>query len=146
MARQRGTSGRRIRWHWWLAGGVLTVFAGLVAIGIAFPPDPAPGSKPSPTASASPSSSSHPPPAIQPQPEPTASEATPSSAVPSVPDTPEPPDTPAPATSSAPTNVNYKDCDAARAAGAAPLYAGQPGYRSALDRDGDGVAYEPYVP
>jgi micrococcal nuclease len=31
---------------------------------------------------------------------------------------------------------------AARAAGAAPLHAGDPGYRSALDRDHDGVAPE----
>nr|WP_040800786.1 excalibur calcium-binding domain-containing protein [Nocardia higoensis] len=30
----------------------------------------------------------------------------------------------------------------ARAAGAAPLYAGSPGYRSGLDRDGDGRACE----
>jgi hypothetical protein len=29
-----------------------------------------------------------------------------------------------------------------RAAGAAPLYRGQPGYSSRLDRDGDGVACE----
>jgi hypothetical protein len=36
--------------------------------------------------------------------------------------------------------VHYTDCDAARAAGAAPLHRGDPGYRSALDRDGDGVA------
>ncbi|MFC4071948.1 excalibur calcium-binding domain-containing protein [Actinoplanes subglobosus] len=34
----------------------------------------------------------------------------------------------------------YANCSAARAAGAAPLYAGEPGYRRALDRDGDGVA------
>ncbi|MEU8794622.1 excalibur calcium-binding domain-containing protein [Streptomyces sp. NPDC048643] len=34
--------------------------------------------------------------------------------------------------------------DAARAAGAAPLHRGDPGYRSELDRDGDGVACEPY--
>ncbi|XUL94463.1 excalibur calcium-binding domain-containing protein [Streptomyces galilaeus] len=48
--------------------------------------------------------------------------------------------------SEAPSNpyVYYKDCDAARAAGAAPLYRGDPGYRSELDRDGDGVACEPY--
>ncbi|ELT43577.1 excalibur calcium-binding domain-containing protein, partial [Arthrobacter nitrophenolicus] len=31
---------------------------------------------------------------------------------------------------------------AARAAGAAPLYAGQAGYRAGLDRDLDGVACE----
>ncbi|MEW1808122.1 DUF1524 domain-containing protein [Pseudarthrobacter sp. NPDC080039] len=38
--------------------------------------------------------------------------------------------------------VYYANCTAARAAGAAPLYAGQPGYRSALDRDSDGIACE----
>ncbi|RYG85278.1 MAG: excalibur calcium-binding domain-containing protein [Alphaproteobacteria bacterium] len=38
----------------------------------------------------------------------------------------------------------YRNCDAARAAGVAPLRAGEPGYRSELDRDGDGVACEPY--
>ncbi|WP_365985050.1 excalibur calcium-binding domain-containing protein [uncultured Actinomyces sp.] len=27
-----------------------------------------------------------------------------------------------------------------RAAGAAPMYKGEPGYRSELDRDGDGIA------
>jgi len=42
----------------------------------------------------------------------------------------------------APAAVYYANCAAARAAGAAPLYAGQPGYRSALDRDSDGVACE----
>ncbi|MGH3916839.1 MAG: excalibur calcium-binding domain-containing protein [Pseudonocardiaceae bacterium] len=36
----------------------------------------------------------------------------------------------------------YKNCAAARAAGATPLYIGDPGYRSGLDRDGDGVACE----
>ncbi|OBA73813.1 excalibur calcium-binding domain-containing protein [Gordonia sp. 852002-10350_SCH5691597] len=36
----------------------------------------------------------------------------------------------------------YASCAAARAAGAAPLYSGQPGYSSKLDRDGDGVACE----
>ncbi len=39
-------------------------------------------------------------------------------------------------------SVYYKNCDAARAAGAAPLHVGDPGYRSGLDRDGDGVACE----
>jgi hypothetical protein len=38
----------------------------------------------------------------------------------------------------------YENCDAARAAGAAPLHRGDPGYRPELDRDGDGVACEPY--
>lgn len=36
----------------------------------------------------------------------------------------------------------YKNCSAARAAGAAPIYRGQPGYRDKLDRDGDGIACE----
>ncbi|MBT2441880.1 excalibur calcium-binding domain-containing protein [Streptomyces sp. ISL-36] len=39
----------------------------------------------------------------------------------------------------------YEDCDAARAAGAAPLLRGEPGYRDGLDRDGDGIACEVYV-
>ncbi|WP_261665304.1 DNA/RNA non-specific endonuclease [Deinococcus sp. Marseille-Q6407] len=36
----------------------------------------------------------------------------------------------------------YANCAAAKAAGAAPLRRGQPGYRAAMDRDGDGVACE----
>jgi hypothetical protein len=39
--------------------------------------------------------------------------------------------------------VYYSSCAAARAAGAAPLYRGQPGYRSALDGDDDGITCEP---
>ncbi|WP_412541241.1 excalibur calcium-binding domain-containing protein [Longispora sp. K20-0274] len=40
------------------------------------------------------------------------------------------------------TAVYYANCDAVRAAGKAPLYRGQPGYRDALDRDKDGIACE----
>lgn len=41
------------------------------------------------------------------------------------------------------SNAYYANCDAVRAAGAAPLRAGQPGYETPrLDRDGDGVACE----
>ena len=36
----------------------------------------------------------------------------------------------------------YKNCDAARAAGAAPVHRGDPGYGRHLDRDGDGVGCE----
>jgi hypothetical protein len=36
----------------------------------------------------------------------------------------------------------YRNCDAVRAAGKAPLKRGQPGYASHLDRDGDGIACE----
>lgn len=42
----------------------------------------------------------------------------------------------------APAANAYPNCAAARAAGAAPIYAGQPGYSAKLDRDGDGVACE----
>ncbi|WP_339350931.1 excalibur calcium-binding domain-containing protein [Bifidobacterium indicum] len=49
----------------------------------------------------------------------------------------------APAPAPAPdTYEYYQNCDAVRAAGKAPLYQGQPGYRPALDRDHDGVACE----
>jgi hypothetical protein len=37
----------------------------------------------------------------------------------------------------------WPGCDA-RAAGTAPIYAGEPGYRSGMDGDGDGIACEPY--
>jgi hypothetical protein len=38
----------------------------------------------------------------------------------------------------------FRNCDAARAAGAAPVYRGDPGYGPHLDRDNDGVGCEPY--
>jgi micrococcal nuclease len=38
--------------------------------------------------------------------------------------------------------VYYANCSEAKSAGAAPLYEGDPGYRSKLDRDKDGVACE----
>lgn len=50
----------------------------------------------------------------------------------------------APADSAKLRSVYYRYCEDARQAGAAPLFRGQPGYRDALDRDGDGVACEPY--
>ena len=49
------------------------------------------------------------------------------------------PAAPAPA---APASAYYANCAAAKAAGAAPLYAGQPGFRPAMDGDHDGVACE----
>lgn len=49
-----------------------------------------------------------------------------------------------PSASSAMSSVYYARCSEARAAGVAPIRAGQPGYRSGLDADGDGVACEPY--
>lgn len=49
---------------------------------------------------------------------------------------PEPVNTPASA------EVYYQNCSAARAAGAAPINEGEPGYAPKLDRDRDGVACE----
>ncbi|GAA1886319.1 excalibur calcium-binding domain-containing protein [Asanoa iriomotensis] len=46
------------------------------------------------------------------------------------------------ATQAAPKPVSYANCAAVRAAGKAPLRRGQPGYRTALDADRDGVACE----
>ena len=43
---------------------------------------------------------------------------------------------------SEPQKEFYANCKEAKAAGAAPLYKGDPGYRSDLDRDGDGIACE----
>jgi hypothetical protein len=41
-------------------------------------------------------------------------------------------------------DLHFRYCSEARAAGVAPLYRGDPGYAPHLDRDGDGVACEPY--
>lgn len=49
---------------------------------------------------------------------------------------------PAPAPPAPPSDVYYANCAAARAAGAAPVLAGQPGYSRKLDRDGDGIGCE----
>lgn len=42
----------------------------------------------------------------------------------------------------APVSAYYANCSEVRSAGAAPIYSGDPGYSSKLDRDGDGVACE----
>ncbi|MBO2529381.1 hypothetical protein BH05_00585 [Thermobifida fusca] len=47
-----------------------------------------------------------------------------------------------PAPQPAPAAEYYENCAAARAAGATPIYEGQPGYGRHLDRDGDGVGCE----
>jgi hypothetical protein len=49
---------------------------------------------------------------------------------------------PAAPTTTSQAPVYYRNCTEARAAGAAPIYEDQPGYRSGLDRDDDGVACE----
>jgi hypothetical protein len=48
----------------------------------------------------------------------------------------------APPAPSAPESVYYQNCDAVRAAGAAPIYVGDAGYSRKLDRDGDGIGCE----
>lgn len=52
--------------------------------------------------------------------------------------------TPKPLFTNAPagSGPSYANCAAVRAAGAAPLHRGQPGYTRRLDRDGDGLACE----
>ena len=100
----------------------------------------------SPSASATPSES--PTPTVTPSPVPTteAPVQAPSAEAPAAPvsaapaqQAPAQPVQQAPARSS----VYYETCADARAAGAAPLHRGEPGYRPGLDKDGDGVACEP---
>lgn len=56
--------------------------------------------------------------------------------------TPPLPDAPADGSPGGSASAYYPNCAAARAAGVAPLRVGDPGYRSGLDRDGDGIACE----
>lgn len=51
---------------------------------------------------------------------------------------PKPKSSPTPAPG--PKDVTYKNCAEAKAAGAAPIRRGQPGYGKHLDRDNDGIA------
>jgi len=53
---------------------------------------------------------------------------------------------PAPRRAAARSGVYYSGCREARAAGAAPMYRGDPGYRPEMDGDNDGIACEPYHP
>jgi hypothetical protein len=46
------------------------------------------------------------------------------------------------ATTTTTKTLSYGNCAAVKAAGKAPLYRGDPGYSTSLDRDGDGVACE----
>lgn len=53
-----------------------------------------------------------------------------------------PPPAPAPAPAPAAGSTYFANCSAARAAGAAPVHVGDPGYGRHLDRDGDGTGCE----
>lgn len=44
----------------------------------------------------------------------------------------------------APSGRAFANCAEARAAGAAPVHRGEPGYGPHLDRDNDGIGCEPY--
>ena len=85
-------------------------------------------------------------PVVEPAPAPAAvAPAAPAAPAPVAPAPAPAPVAPAPAPvapAPAPVAAYYANCAAVRAAGAAPLYAGQAGYRPALDRDSDGIACE----
>jgi hypothetical protein len=102
------------------------------------PPAPVTSEAPAPTATSEPVV---PPPASQPA---TQAPAPPPAAVPAPVPPPAPPPPPAdpPGPADPPAGVYYENCAEARAAGVAPLQAGEPGYREGLDRDKDGVACE----
>lgn len=86
------------------------------------------------------SPSATPEPEVTPEPEPASEEPQEASDAPEVEEEPAAP-APAPQPVRAPTQM-YSSCAQARAAGAAPLYEGDPGYNPRLDRDKDGVACE----
>ena len=55
---------------------------------------------------------------------------------------PKPTQVPPKPTHTPPAAVYFQNCTAVRAAGAAPIRAGDPGYSRKLDRDGDGIGCE----
>lgn len=107
----------------------LTVAESAVA-SLVMTPDESPSATPEPEAT--------PKPEVTPEPEPASEEPQEASDAPAV---EEEPAAPAPQPVRAPTQM-YSSCAQARAAGAAPLYEGDPGYNPRLDRDKDGVACE----
>lgn len=123
---------------------VLTCCGGLLGIGIAAGPATEQSTSPEkavaqevPTVAA-PATTTAAPTAeagsVSPEPPPSSTAAAPTTAKPA--SKPKPRKTTAPA-------VYYKNCDAVRAAGKAPLRRSEPGYRTGLDRDLDGEACEP---
>lgn len=113
-------------------------------------PSASPSPTPSPTRateSASPQptvSSSTEATVVNPEPAPPAHYVAPAPSVPPAPVyvPPAPVNVPPAPVAPVPAAVYYANCKEVRAAGAAPIYAGQPGYSRALDRDGDGIACE----
>ncbi|WP_241979951.1 DUF1524 domain-containing protein [Cryobacterium sp. TMT4-31] len=97
---------------------VLSTCTGEMAVTSSFAPVPAPA----PVVAPEPAPEPEPEPVVEPDPEPAPVEPAPV----------------APAPAPAP-EVSYANCDAVRAAGAAPIYEGTPGYSTKLDRDKDGI-------
>lgn len=141
-----------------LTTSTLIILFGAFILGAALTPSPAPTAEAVPAAPVeqaavppAPQALVVAPPAPQavPAPQPLV-QAPPPTAAPAPRVKPEPPVAPAPRVAPAPvpetqasessSTAYYKNCTAARAAGAAPIQKGEPGYRSALDRDGDGTA------
>ncbi|MBT0567248.1 DUF1524 domain-containing protein [Williamsia sp. CHRR-6] len=79
--------------------------------------------------------------ATPPESDPTPSATRTQTPIPAVPRTTDAPPPPPPAPPDG-GGVYYENCTAARAAGAAPIRVGEPGYRPKLDRNNDGVACE----
>ncbi|WP_432524008.1 GmrSD restriction endonuclease domain-containing protein [Kineococcus sp. SYSU DK006] len=77
-----------------------------------------------------------------PAPAPATSKPAPTAAPAAPPAASGPPAAPAPTAAPQGGAVVYANCDAVRAAGAAPIHTGQPGYSRKLDRDGDGIGCE----
>ncbi|WP_332317121.1 excalibur calcium-binding domain-containing protein [Verrucosispora sp. WMMA2121] len=118
-----------------VVGGVLLACYGFAGLGALVGDE-------KPEANASPSPSSSPSTVV-----PTAERLAAVSASPSIEAEPSrtiAPPKPKPTTAaSQPKEPYYRNCDAVRAAGKDPLYEDDPGFRPALDRDGDGEACEP---
>lgn len=147
--------------------GLLLLLVGLVLLGALLSPTPptppaTDAGPPSitdavPSVGASPPAPDiQPPPVVGPEPVPAAPRtgapepvarrpvATQPAATPRVPTprTAVPPADPGPAAEPDRQSTSYANCAEVRAAGAAPINRGEPGYSSKLDRDGDGVACE----
>ncbi len=117
----------KVKYEVWVTGAERDAMVRVLSNNCATVPLPQQG--PAPTTAAVPESTPKPAPPPAPAPAPPPAPA------------PAPPPAPAPEPEP-PTSVYYENCDAVRAAGAAPLLAGQPGYAPKLDRDGDGIACE----
>ncbi|MBD3931998.1 excalibur calcium-binding domain-containing protein [Streptomyces chumphonensis] len=132
------------------AAGVLILLTGFACGSTAASEDATASADPAPTVTVTAAPTSTPTVTATPEPGPTVTEpgptvtvtetATEEVAVPA--EVPEAPETGTGGGDDAGAAAYYRNCDAARAAGAAPVYRGQPGYGGHLDRDGDGVGCE----